>query len=190
MNHRHETITIPEGRRPSARGFTLVEVALAILAVGLGLLAVFGVSQSALENAVENRDEARCNRFADAVFNTLREYDRLFAAEASSNLNAVAVWRSRWAACRTLEFPPVSGMHTNGLALKIGGIQAAFDENDISLTEWNPYYELVISSNGYSEVAGGYNYLGFRLAVVPDGALYDGKVRYYKTALFYGGGLP
>lgn len=176
--------------KSATHGFTLVEVALAILAVGLGLLAIFGISQSALESTVENRNDARCDRFADAVFGTLREYDRLFAAQASSNLNAVAVWRSRWANCKTFPFPPVPGMHTNGLALKIGGIQPAFDENDISLTEWNPYYELAVYTNGYSEVAGGYNYLGFRLAVVPDGALYDGKVRYYKTALFYPGGLP
>lgn len=182
MNARFQKITVS--------GFTLVEVALAILAVGLGLLAIFGVSQSALENTVENRNDARCDRLADAVFGTLREYDRLFAANAASNRNAVAVWRNHWANCKELPFPPVSGMHTNGLTLKIGSIQPAFDENDISLTEWNPYYELFISTNGYSEVAGGYNYLGFRLAVVPDGALYDGKVRYYKTALFYPGGLP
>ena len=176
--------------KPTSHGFTLVEVALAILAVGLGLLAIFGVSQSALENTVANRDDARCDRFANAVFGALRETDKAIAASASSNLNSVAVWRSRWAGVKTLEFPPVAGMNTNVTALKIGGVQPAFDENDISLEEWNPYYELGIYTNGYSEVAGGYNYLGFRLAVIPDGSLYDGKIRWYKTSLFFGGGLP
>lgn len=54
------------------QGFTLVEVALAVLAVGLGLITVFGLFPAGLQNASDDAADTRAGLFAEAVFNGMR----------------------------------------------------------------------------------------------------------------------
>jgi len=54
------------------QGFTLVEVALAVLAVGLGLITVFGLFPAGLQNASDDAADTRAGLFAGAVLSELR----------------------------------------------------------------------------------------------------------------------
>jgi prepilin-type N-terminal cleavage/methylation domain-containing protein len=57
--------------RDRAAGFTLIEVSLAVLVVGLGLLAVFSLFPSGLRSAEEGSADTRCGMFAETVMNGL-----------------------------------------------------------------------------------------------------------------------
>lgn len=57
----------------SARaGFTLVELALTALVIGLGLLAVLGLGRLGLQAAAESENDARCALLANDILATLR----------------------------------------------------------------------------------------------------------------------
>lgn len=56
----------------SRGGFTLVEVSLAVLVVGLGLLAVFSLFPSGLRSAADETADTRCSLFAGTVLNGMR----------------------------------------------------------------------------------------------------------------------
>ncbi len=53
-------------------GFTLVEVALAVLAVGLGLMTIIGLFPSGLQNASDGAADTRAGLFAGSVFSGIR----------------------------------------------------------------------------------------------------------------------
>lgn len=53
-------------------GFTLVEVALAVLVVGLGLLAIFGLFPSGLRSVESSTGDTRSGLFAEVAFNGMR----------------------------------------------------------------------------------------------------------------------
>lgn len=65
------------------KGFTLVEVALAVLAVGLGLMTIIGLFPAGLQNASDGAADTRAGLFAEAVFSGMRG--------AATNTDAV-VW--------------------------------------------------------------------------------------------------
>lgn len=54
------------------QGFTLVEVALAVLAVGLGLMSIFALFPAGLQNAADDAADTRAALFAGTVFNGMR----------------------------------------------------------------------------------------------------------------------
>jgi prepilin-type N-terminal cleavage/methylation domain-containing protein len=54
------------------RGFTLIEVALALMVVGVGLLAVFQLFPAGLRAGFDATAETRAAQFADMVFNGMR----------------------------------------------------------------------------------------------------------------------
>lgn len=56
----------------SRQGFTLIEVALAVLAVGLGLMAIFALFPAGLQNAEDDATDTQAGLFADAVFSAIR----------------------------------------------------------------------------------------------------------------------
>ena len=62
--------------------FTLVETALALLAIGLGLIALFGIGRLALESSREAENDRRCAMMADAIFETLRAVNAVYINEA------------------------------------------------------------------------------------------------------------
>ena len=76
---------IPAGRVASKKGFSLVEVTLAMMVIGAGMLAVFALFPSGLEAANRASFETRASMFAEDVFNSYRA----LATESNVNYNAV-----------------------------------------------------------------------------------------------------
>ena len=66
------------------QGFTLVEVALAVLAVGLGLMTIFALFPAGLQNASDDAADTRAALFAGTVFNGMRG--------SASAITNVAAW--------------------------------------------------------------------------------------------------
>lgn len=71
--------------------FTLVEIALATLALSLGLLAWFGLGRMAMENAASAENDTRAALFADNLFASLRSVSEDLCATGGP-----APWASFW----------------------------------------------------------------------------------------------
>jgi hypothetical protein len=57
---------------PPRAGFTLVELALTALVIGLGMLAVLGLGRLGLQAATDTENDARCALLANDILATLR----------------------------------------------------------------------------------------------------------------------
>jgi prepilin-type N-terminal cleavage/methylation domain-containing protein len=53
-------------------GFTLIEVCLAVLVIGIGLLSVFSLFPSGLRSVEDDKADTRCGLFAETVLNGMR----------------------------------------------------------------------------------------------------------------------
>ncbi len=194
----NSSFLIPNSARIRAAAFTLIETALAMLAIGLGLLAIFGLGRLGLQSSKETEHDQRCAMMADAVFETLREYNTRFVENARTNtISTLNLWQQQWNAVRehtlSIPFPPVADMSQSTdlyLSVNTGSLEAAYDADALSLSEWNPRYELVIGDGNHSHVANGVNAMNVSLAIYPDGDTYSSEYRLFRTTLTNPGGLP
>ena len=62
----------PYDKEKPQSGFTLIEVALAVLVMGLGLLSVFSLFPSGVRFSEDSVSDTRAGLFADTVFNQMR----------------------------------------------------------------------------------------------------------------------
>ena len=181
LDARHSALNV--SRRPltsrretSRNGFTLIETALALLAIGLGLSALFGLGRIGLHSSKESANDLRCETMADAVFETLREYNTRFIESSKTPKEWVVCWGEFIAGevvagLQKIPFPPVANMNkssdlqlhcnvadllyfiqlTQGTPVDLGKngntLQKAYDEKNFSLTDWNPSYMLDIVPN-------------------------------------------
>ena len=189
-------LTPPSDQRETARGgFTLIETALALLAIGLGLMALFGLGRIGLQTTRESENDTRCVQMADAVFETLRECNTRFVDNARTNAMSTT-WLQQWqAVCantRQIPFPVVANMSASpDLVLKFfTAFAPAYDETKLSLLDWNPRYELALEPSGTSHVAGEVDVMTITLAIYPDGDTYSSERRLFQTLLTNPGGLP
>mgnify|MGYP003618944195 FL=1 len=182
------------------KGFTLIETALAMLAIGLGLLAIFGLGRLGLQTAKETEYDQRCAMMADAIFETLRDYNARFVEEARTS-NVTNLWTIRWEQVRQedikLPFPPIAGMRSGtnpSIPLRFTEddvLFTTFNENSLSLTDWNPFYRL--SSAFFADPSlphGMTNGLHITLTIYPDSYTYSSDQRVFHTFLANPGGLP
>jgi prepilin-type N-terminal cleavage/methylation domain-containing protein len=85
-------------KRTREHGFTLVEVTLAILIVGIGLLSVYGLFPSSLRMSKNAIDDTEASFFAEEVFNGLHariDYDPTAWADPSKVVLEAIVY-SMW----------------------------------------------------------------------------------------------
>ncbi|HQL50571.1 MAG TPA: hypothetical protein PLR91_05180 [Kiritimatiellia bacterium] len=171
-----------------------------MLAIGLGLLAIFGLGRLSLQAAKETEHDQRCAMMADAVFETLRDYNARFVDEARTN-NVPGTWKNLWNQALQNEFdipfPPIAGMSASDqLFLRFNtALVPAYNPSEISIADWNPRYALYASfkdlatgtgSPGVSSQAS----LAITLAIYPDGDTYSSEYRLFRTTLTNPGGLP
>ncbi len=67
-----EAISLPGARLSRGAGFSLVEVSLALLVAGVGLLAVFSLFPSGLDAARAAADDTRAAQFGESMLATVR----------------------------------------------------------------------------------------------------------------------
>ena len=189
------------GPKTRNRAFTLIETALAMLAIGLGLLGLFGLGRLGLHSNKETEHEQRCVLMADAVFETLREYNARFVEEARTNHMQQSwddLWKNTVSSDNSIPFPPVANMYSSRPSSSSGNLYLrfetqlapAFKEKDISLEEWNPRYGLFVQDKYNSLVTGTVNLKQATLVIYPDGDTYSSEYRIFHTSLSNPGGLP
>jgi ABC-type xylose transport system, permease component len=186
---------------------------LAMLAIGIAVVAIFGLSRHGISTANETDNDRRCNQFAATIFETLRDYNHQFIeyAEAYSQTNnttPVLSWLERWndvlESDLLIPFPAMADIETPELLVfnaTDGGqyikFTPAYDPEDIDLNAWTPLYYLSIEmrNNGkdLEEAAkeDDIDYLDtldVSLLVCPNRTSYPNKIRYYYTSLIYPGG--
>lgn len=197
----NSSFLIPNSARIRAAAFTLIETALAMLAIGLGLLAIFGLGRLGLQSSKETGHDQRCAMMADAVFETLRDYNARFIDETRTNNAPNHTWGQLWDQARqnqfNIPFPPIAGMSASDqLFLRFNtALVPAYNPSEISIADWNPRYALYASfkdlatgtgSPGVSSQAS----LAITLAIYPDGDTYSSEYRLFRTTLTNPGGLP
>ena len=201
----------PDSGSSRPGGFTLIETALAMLVIGVGVLAIFGLGRHGLESSRETQYDQRCQRMANAIFGTLREYNDSFCARAraqTNNLLQTVYWCQQWASLTNEEkhipFPVVAGMSESpDLPLVLfQNFVPAFNPEKIELEDWCPFYSLYLSASddaddkdnknntNFSPVARGVNHLDVTLVIYPDGDTFSSEIRHYRTTLSFNGGLP
>ncbi len=70
------------GHRASCQGFSLIEVTLALMVIGVGILSVFQLFPSGLRSSIDATAETRVGQFADEVLNQVY-------ADAAAETNSV-----------------------------------------------------------------------------------------------------
>jgi prepilin-type N-terminal cleavage/methylation domain-containing protein len=70
------------GHRASCQGFSLIEVTLALMVIGVGILSVFQLFPSGLRSSIDATAETRVGQFADEVLNQIY-------ADAAAETNSV-----------------------------------------------------------------------------------------------------
>lgn len=117
-------------------GFTLVEVAIAIVVVALGILAVFALLSAGMDASRKALTETHAAMFADSVFNGMRARS-LRAAEQgqwesfwnefinSTRLPSGVSWKTN-----ILVAAPGAWLNTGALAVSNGGIYTCVYKND------------------------------------------------------------
>ncbi len=190
----HSLFLIPHSR---IRAFTLIETALAMLAIGLGFMAVFGLGRLGLQSNKETLNDQRCVMMADAVFETLREYNARFIEEARTN---TIPWNTLWddalLNAPPIPFPLVANM-SDDTSLLLHFYQPteteptpAYVATQIRLFDWNPRYRLYLSGKDVSPIDGAITAIQFTLEIYPDGNTYSSDYRLFHTTLSNSGGLP
>ncbi len=190
--------------RPHRSGFTLVETALALLAISLGLLGIFGLARHGLKASGDAEQETRCAILADTFFGTLRaKNDELTAKKLS--LDAWWLYWFRFAAGTSevvLYLPYSPDISPNDSAIRIALGTHELDDYltpsaALSEVAWNPTYTLALDLNGINpsdinSITEVYERgeIDVSLKLHP-GALRSGaETRTYWTTLTYTGGLP
>ena len=90
--------------RPSRQGFTLIEVALALLVIGLGIVAVFGLFPSGLEASRRTMNETQAALFAEEVFGAYRAASRLFSWSSFNSIQVPIAASNFWEATPAVKF--------------------------------------------------------------------------------------
>jgi prepilin-type N-terminal cleavage/methylation domain-containing protein len=90
-------------------GFTLVEIALALLVVSLGMLAIFGLFPSGLDASRRAVDDTYAAFFADEVFNGFKAQIAVTPWDELDNINVRARSTHMWGLTQGQEVVPNSG---------------------------------------------------------------------------------
>jgi prepilin-type N-terminal cleavage/methylation domain-containing protein len=78
-------------KRRNNEGFTLIEVALSIVVVAIGIMAVFSLIGSGLESSKKAISESQAAIFANDVFNSLRS-----TSQQTNNMVDMQTWTNFW----------------------------------------------------------------------------------------------
>ncbi|MFA7172112.1 MAG: prepilin-type N-terminal cleavage/methylation domain-containing protein [Kiritimatiellia bacterium] len=178
-------------------GFTLIEIALVLLVIGVAFLGIMGLGRGGQDSVREADNTARCDNLASALFETLEIYNQRFSKQPAN-------WTNQWFAAienNSLEFPPVAGMSTpnNIFIVLVKDNDNDSDKNfyyvramkndSIYLNNWHPYYALQMATDRTSSVFSQPNMFHVRLHILPDGDTYSSDERIYTTTLIQHGGL-
>ncbi len=170
-------------------GFTLIETALALLAISLALLGIFGLARHGLKSGGDAENETRCAMLADTIIETLKAKNNELAERKLS----LVEWQNYWATHSTFYLPHMSDIadFTDPISIvsntNKNDLEPLQPANPSPVIRWNPSYKLSLSFNtgtyDWSEI---YVTLALHPGMLQSGA----DPRIYSAVLSYTGGLP
>jgi type IV pilus modification protein PilV len=111
--------------KTDSRGFTLIEVALAVLIVGIGILAVAALFSTGLNSSAKAVADTQASMFAENVFNGLRARSLLMAErQTATNKTWNAFWTNfigKTTGVTIAAVAPDWGVWTNATTIRVGG---------------------------------------------------------------------
>jgi Tfp pilus assembly protein PilV len=197
--------------------FTLIETALALFAISLGLLGIFGLARHGLKNGADTEAETRCTLLADTVFETLKsKNDELIARHVSFH-----DWWAFWALYASnngqvsIYLPAMLEISQNSGRLLLSSLNSEKQHTLHQLTsaefspevKWAPLYDIQLttpdpdspetpifveslSETKITKLLGCMQDITIKLRIHP-GLLQSGAdERTYYATLTYAGGLP
>ncbi len=183
-------------------GFTLVETALALLAISLGLLGIFGLARHGLKASGDADEETRCALLADTVFATLRAKNDELAEKKAS----LEEWWFYWLRFVSgeggvviyLPAMPELSETAGALPLRCAPVFSEFvsAQEPAKTLPWRPSYrltpatELNLADTGALSALYERGQLDLKLEIHPGALLSGAETRTYYTVLTYTGGLP
>jgi type II secretory pathway pseudopilin PulG len=117
--------------------FTLIEIALAILLIALGILAMFSLLGAALDTSNKASADAQAAIFADSVFNSLRA-ESLRAAEQGLDVTNADAWVNFW------------NSFSNGVTTIPVACAAMWGDGNLVIRNGGPYTESFTNNYGTS----------------------------------------
>jgi hypothetical protein len=190
--------------RPQRSGFTLVETALALLAISLGLLGIFGLARHGLKDSGDAEQEVRCAVLADTFFATLHAKNDEMTAKKATLYEWWMYW-FRFASGTSevvLFLPYMPDISPNDDAVRIALGTHELDDyltppTGLTKIRWNPTYTLMLDLNGVNpsdpgSIAEVYERgeIDVTLTIHPGALLSGAEARTYWTTLAFTGGLP
>jgi type IV pilus assembly protein PilV len=107
-------------RRRAARGFTLIEVLIAVLIFSVGILGTLGMQVRLAQATVQNGDRARASMLADEVASQM--WLKRSADIANADSAFYTAWKTRVATPATSGLPQGGGVVSYATSTKISTI--------------------------------------------------------------------
>ncbi len=179
------------------RAFTLIEVTLAVVVLSLGVLALFGLGQLALNNAKALEDDTRSAMLAEDVFASLRSVSEALCA--SNNPEFWAAYWTDFAAGTT--YLPLKLAHTTCFSNQDNTISAGEEHTlqlvsrpetrgcNLAMPEWSARWSLRLSNISQTSPPVT-NLFDVQLHIKPGLSGEPGTARTYYTHLSEHGTLP
>lgn len=183
-------------------GFTLVETALALLAISIGLLGIFGLARHGLKASGDADEETRCTLLAETVFASLHAKNDELAAKKASLYDWWFYWLRLFAGegSVTLYLPAMPELSDEAgplpLQCKAGFSEFVAAQGPAREIKWQPSYRLTpvvnyqLSDLNMLTAVYETGQIEMKLEIHPGALLSGGDVRTYYTVLNYTGGLP
>lgn len=176
--------------RRSASAFTLIETALALFAISLGLLGIFGLARHGLKNSGDAENETRCALLADTVLESLKARNSQLLAEG----RPLDAWQNFWRlfaqntssyASYFCDLPQLSDVTSQDTVLKvICGTHALQDSLSAKEPDkWNPHYSLAFIPDSQTQFT-------IEFSVHPGANQSGADWHVYYATLSYEGGQP
>jgi len=102
--------------RSARGGFTLVEVALALMVIGIGMMAVFGLFSASLTFDKESKDDTYAAFFAEDILNSLRAAIPEMVWDEVDDKGKISIWssaRDNWLTPAALKVEVTDTWRTN-----------------------------------------------------------------------------
>jgi prepilin-type N-terminal cleavage/methylation domain-containing protein len=113
-------------KKRNNEGFTLIEVALSIVVVAIGIMAVFSLMGSGLESNRKAISESQAAIFANDVFNSLRS-----ASQQPDIMANVGAWESFWIGYKHQQPPAATAVSVAGGATWDGPTNYIYGYGDV-----------------------------------------------------------
>ena len=125
----------------SASGFSLVEISLALLIIGVGMLAILGLFPAGLDQNVRSIGDTHAALFAQEVFSSMRVQSETNWASLDSSATYAVSGSSNWFGPDALDVKLDNEIHVN--------IYSHVDSSNVFFVDHAFRYQITLTNDGF-----------------------------------------